>query len=84
MLTDAPTVTAALYDAGYESPSRFYADAGARLGMTPSAWRDGGRGVTIRWALADTLANFGDRPTAMLRTLSDVDTPADVPATKRK
>jgi AraC family transcriptional regulator of adaptative response/methylated-DNA-[protein]-cysteine methyltransferase len=22
--------------------------------MTPSAWRDGGRGETIRWALADT------------------------------
>ena len=39
---------------------------------------------STRWALADTLANFGDRPTAMLRTLSDVDTPADVPATKRK
>jgi AraC family transcriptional regulator, regulatory protein of adaptative response / methylated-DNA-[protein]-cysteine methyltransferase len=47
-------VTDAIYEAGYSGPGRFYADAKARLGMTPSAWRDGGRGETIRWALADT------------------------------
>jgi AraC family transcriptional regulator of adaptative response/methylated-DNA-[protein]-cysteine methyltransferase len=45
-------VTEAIYDAGYATPSRFYADAGERLGMTPSAWRDGGRGTVIRWAIA--------------------------------
>lgn len=48
------SVTEAIYAAGYEAPSRFYAEAGRRLGMTPSAWRDGGRGVTIRYALAET------------------------------
>ncbi|WP_254602169.1 bifunctional transcriptional activator/DNA repair enzyme AdaA, partial [Sphingomonas bacterium] len=48
------SVTEALYDAGYAVPSRFYADARGRLGMTPSAWRAGGRGVTIRWAEAET------------------------------
>lgn len=48
------TVTDAIYDAGYAAPSRFYADAGERLGMTPSAWRDGGRGETIRWAVSPT------------------------------
>ena len=42
-------VTDAVYDAGYQSPSSFYSDAKERLGMTPSAWRDGGRGETIRW-----------------------------------
>jgi AraC family transcriptional regulator of adaptative response/methylated-DNA-[protein]-cysteine methyltransferase len=42
-------VTDAIYDAGYQSPSGFYSDAKERLGMTPSAWRDGGRGETIRW-----------------------------------
>jgi AraC family transcriptional regulator of adaptative response/methylated-DNA-[protein]-cysteine methyltransferase len=42
-------VTDAIYDAGYSAPSRFYADAKERLGMTPSAWRDGGRGERIRW-----------------------------------
>lgn len=47
-------VTDAIYDAGYSGPGRFYADAKARLGMTPSAWRDGGRGETIRWAKAET------------------------------
>lgn len=53
-LKDAGTVTEALYEAGYAAPSRFYADATDRLGMTPSAWRDGGRGMTIRWAVANT------------------------------
>jgi AraC family transcriptional regulator, regulatory protein of adaptative response / methylated-DNA-[protein]-cysteine methyltransferase len=47
-------ITDAIYDAGYSGPARFYADAGKRLGMTPSAWRDGGRGETIRWATAQT------------------------------
>jgi AraC family transcriptional regulator of adaptative response/methylated-DNA-[protein]-cysteine methyltransferase len=47
-------VTDAIYEAGYSGPGRFYADAKARLGMTPSVWRDGGRGETIRWACAET------------------------------
>ena len=42
-------VTDAVYEAGYSGPSSFYSDAKERLGMTPSAWRDGGRGETIRW-----------------------------------
>ena len=42
-------VTDAVYDAGYSGPSGFYSDAKERLGMTPSAWRNGGRGETIRW-----------------------------------
>jgi AraC family transcriptional regulator of adaptative response/methylated-DNA-[protein]-cysteine methyltransferase len=47
-------ITDAIYDAGFSGPGRFYAEAKGRLGMTPSAWRDGGRGETIRWALAPT------------------------------
>jgi AraC family transcriptional regulator of adaptative response/methylated-DNA-[protein]-cysteine methyltransferase len=47
-------VTDAIYDAGYSGPGRFYADAKDRLGMTPTRWRDGGRGETIRWATAQT------------------------------
>ncbi|HEX8401906.1 MAG TPA: methylated-DNA--[protein]-cysteine S-methyltransferase [Allosphingosinicella sp.] len=47
-------VTDAIYEAGYSGPGRFYQDARARLGMTPTAWRDGGRGETIRWATAQT------------------------------
>lgn len=47
-------VTDAVYDAGYSAPSSFYSDAKERLGMTPSAWRDGGRGETIRWSHFDS------------------------------
>lgn len=48
------SITDVIYEAGYSGPSRFYAETNGRLGMTPSAWRNGGAGVTIRWALADT------------------------------
>jgi AraC family transcriptional regulator of adaptative response/methylated-DNA-[protein]-cysteine methyltransferase len=47
-------VTDAVYEAGYSGPSSFYSDAKERLGMTPSAWRDGGRGETIRWTHFDS------------------------------
>jgi AraC family transcriptional regulator of adaptative response/methylated-DNA-[protein]-cysteine methyltransferase len=47
-------VTDAVYDAGYSGPSSFYSDAKERLGMTPSAWREGGRGETIRWTHFDS------------------------------
>ena len=53
-LEDNARITDAIYDAGYSGPARFYADVRGRLGMTPSAWRDGGRGETIRWATAKT------------------------------
>ena len=48
------TITDAIYEAGYAAPSRFYATSKGRLGMTPSAWKNGGAGVTIRWAVVDT------------------------------
>lgn len=53
-LCGAARVADAIYAAGYSAPSRFYAEAGRILGMAPSAWRNGGRGVTIRWAVAPT------------------------------
>ena len=53
-LTAEDNVTSAIYEAGYSAPSRFYETSNARLGMTPSAWRNGGAGVTIRWTVADT------------------------------
>lgn len=49
-------VTAAVYAAGYAAPARFYADAHRRLGMTPTVWRRGGAGLTIRWASIGTEA----------------------------
>ena len=53
-LQEDKSVTEAIYDAGYQAPSRFYADAKERMGMTPSAWRDGGRGETIRYVVTDS------------------------------
>ena len=53
-LQSGNSVTAAIYDAGYNAPSRFYDDAGKRMGMAPSAWRDGASGVTINWAVVQT------------------------------
>lgn len=53
-LTAAPTVTGAIYEAGFSGPSRFYAAGKDRLGMAPSVWVDGGRGVRIDWALVPT------------------------------
>ena len=53
-LKSSGRVTDAVYDAGYSGPSSFYSDAKERLGMTPSAWRDGGRGETIRWTQFDS------------------------------
>jgi AraC family transcriptional regulator of adaptative response/methylated-DNA-[protein]-cysteine methyltransferase len=50
-LSKGASVTDALYDAGFGSSSRFYETAGERLGMTPTAWRDGGRGAVIRFAV---------------------------------
>lgn len=47
-------ITDAIYDSGYSGPSRFYAETKGRLGMTPSAWKNGGAGAVIRWSLVDT------------------------------
>jgi len=44
-------VTTALYDAGFGSPSRLYEKAHQQLGMTPGAYRRGGAGMTIQYAI---------------------------------
>lgn len=48
------SVTAALYEAGYAAPSRFYADSETRRGMTPGRWRRGGDGAAITWTMIAT------------------------------
>lgn len=53
-LAQGGRVTDAIYDAGYESPARFYAAMRDRLGMSPSAWRKGGAGVEIGWQVVET------------------------------
>lgn len=80
------TVTNAIYDAGFNAPSRFYESATERLGMTPSAYRKGGMDTSIHFAVAQCslgailvattdkgvcAISFGDDPDALVRTLQD-------------
>jgi AraC family transcriptional regulator of adaptative response/methylated-DNA-[protein]-cysteine methyltransferase len=80
------TVTAALYDAGFNSPGRFYAASPKVLGMTPAAFRAGGAGATIRFAVGACSLGailvaasevgvcsiaLGDDPDALVRDLRD-------------
>lgn len=53
-LSSGERVTHAIYEAGYAAPSRFYDGQKGKLGMAPGAWLDGGRGVTIHWAVVQT------------------------------
>ncbi|MCJ2076271.1 bifunctional DNA-binding transcriptional regulator/O6-methylguanine-DNA methyltransferase Ada [Methylobacterium sp. E-016] len=85
-LPSAGSVTQALYEAGYGAASRFYAGAGERLGMAPAAYRKGGTGETIRFAVGPCSLGailvaatargvcailLGDDPDALLRDLED-------------
>lgn len=47
-------VADAIYTAGFGSPSRVYGEAARHLGMTPSAYRRGGAGETLAYAVRGT------------------------------
>jgi AraC family transcriptional regulator of adaptative response/methylated-DNA-[protein]-cysteine methyltransferase len=51
-LRHSPTVTGAIFDAGFGSSARAYHDVDAGLGMTPTRYRQGGAGMTIDYAFA--------------------------------
>ena len=85
-LRTAATVTEAIYDAGFNSSSRFYENTDARLGMTPGAVRRGGAGAVIRFAVGEASLGsvlvaatdkgvcailLGDDPHALVRDLQD-------------
>lgn len=53
-LKQGKTVTDAIYEAGFGSSSRVYERANGAFGMTPSVFRSGGKGVTLRYASAPT------------------------------
>lgn len=48
---DVRTVTEAIFDAGFNSSARAYAQASDTLGMTPAAYRAGGPAARIRFAV---------------------------------
>lgn len=83
-LRTAPTVSDAIYGAGYGSGSRVYEKIDTRLGMTPAEYRAGGQGVMISYAVGTTtlgmiligatdrgicFLQFGDDETALLAAL---------------
>jgi AraC family transcriptional regulator of adaptative response/methylated-DNA-[protein]-cysteine methyltransferase len=85
-LAQAPTVTEAIYAAGFNSSGRFYAASAGVLGMTPKSYRAGGSGTSIRFAIgACTLGAIlvaatdkgicailmGDDPELLVRDLQD-------------
>jgi AraC family transcriptional regulator of adaptative response/methylated-DNA-[protein]-cysteine methyltransferase len=53
-LAQAGSVTASIYEAGFNSSGRFYEAASGILGMTPRAWRAGGAGETIGFATGES------------------------------
>ena len=57
-LTSKKSVTDALYDAGFNSNGRFYAQASSMLGMAPRVFRNGGAGETIRYAVSPCALGF--------------------------
>ena len=47
-------ITAAMFDAGYGSSSRFYERAVPKLGMAPSVYRRGGAGMSVQYTIVDS------------------------------
>jgi AraC family transcriptional regulator of adaptative response/methylated-DNA-[protein]-cysteine methyltransferase len=83
-LSRSHTVTDAIYNAGFNSSGRFYATAVDVLGMTPTSFRSGGDGASIRFAVGECSLGsilvatsdkgvcailLGDDPDALVRDL---------------
>ncbi|MEZ5759296.1 MAG: methylated-DNA--[protein]-cysteine S-methyltransferase [Emcibacteraceae bacterium] len=52
-LRSGDDISGAIYEAGYGSSSRIYEQIDGRIGMTPAAYRSGGRGEEISYAIRD-------------------------------
>lgn len=85
-LPGAASVTEALYEAGYNAASRFYAGGAPRLGMAPSLYRKGAAGIRMRFGIGACSLGailvaatdkgvcailLGDEPDALVRDLQD-------------
>jgi len=53
-LKNGDEITGAIFSAGFGSTSRVYGEASRNMGMTPAAYRAGGEGETIFYALRTT------------------------------
>jgi AraC family transcriptional regulator, regulatory protein of adaptative response / methylated-DNA-[protein]-cysteine methyltransferase len=85
-LRKRPTVTQAIYDAGFNSGGRFYAASDQMLGMTPTEYRAGGSNTDVRFAVGECSLGsilvaqsargvcailLGDDPNGLVRDLQD-------------
>jgi AraC family transcriptional regulator of adaptative response/methylated-DNA-[protein]-cysteine methyltransferase len=85
-LMSSNTVTEAIYDGGFNSNTRFYAQSDQLLGMKPGAFRKGGANTRIRFAVGQCSLGailvaatdkgvcaiaFGDDPDALVQDLQD-------------
>ena len=52
-LATGSRVTDAIYEAGFNSNSRFYENSNQVLGMTPTVYKNGGRDADIRFAIGE-------------------------------
>jgi AraC family transcriptional regulator, regulatory protein of adaptative response / methylated-DNA-[protein]-cysteine methyltransferase len=92
-LPHSATITNAIYEAGFASSGRFYAESSQILGMTPSSFRSGGHGAAIRFAVGECSLGsilvaatdkgicallFGDDPGHLVRDLQDQFPEADL------
>lgn len=83
-LKDGDDIAGAIYEAGYGSSSRIYEQIDGRIGMTPAAYRAGGKGEQISYAIRETafgliimaatdrgvcLIHFGDSREALIGQL---------------
>jgi AraC family transcriptional regulator, regulatory protein of adaptative response / methylated-DNA-[protein]-cysteine methyltransferase len=84
--TGTKSVTAAMYDAGFNASSRFYAASDEMLGMKPSDYRAGGANASICFAVGQCSLGsilvaqsgrgvcaifLGDEPEALVRALEE-------------
>lgn len=82
----AMSVTCAIYGAGFNSNSRFYETSNEVLGMTPTAYKRGGKDTNIRFAISECslgailvarsdkgvcAITLGDDPDELARDLQD-------------
>ncbi|MFA7664834.1 MAG: bifunctional DNA-binding transcriptional regulator/O6-methylguanine-DNA methyltransferase Ada [Burkholderiaceae bacterium] len=82
----AASVAGAIYEAGFNSNSRFYEQSNEVLGMTPTAYKRGGKDADIRFAVAQSslgailvaqsskgicAITLGDDPDELVRDLQD-------------
>lgn len=67
-LKEGGDVTGAIFSAGFGSMSRVYGEDLRNIGMTPKAYRSGGKGETIAYACRDTALG----PTMMAATVRGV------------